>query len=95
MSESADYYEGGYDPRQVVVAAHGRKLSATAYVARRDTIDPSLKPFSWYHRFVVQGAKEHELPVDYIRYLEAFESVADPDVRRHEHNWRLIRRDWP
>jgi hypothetical protein len=32
---------------------------------------------------VLHGAREHGLPVDYIRRIEAVDSMADPDADRH------------
>jgi hypothetical protein len=33
----------------------------------RDAIDDRLKPYSWYKDFVMKGAQEHGLPLEYIR----------------------------
>ncbi len=40
------------------------------YVADAATIDVSLRPYSWYKRFVVEGARQHGLPAGYIQMIE-------------------------
>ena len=85
-----DEHESGYDAHNIVVFGSRGPLTAITYVARDETIDGSLKPFSWYHRFVIHGARQHQLPPDYIRHVQTFESIADPDSRRHAQNSQLI-----
>ena len=72
----------GYAQRQVRVAARrGGQLDAFLYQATH--IDPALKPYDWYKRHVLHGAREHRLPADYVRRIEAVVSMADPDAGRH------------
>lgn len=42
----------------------------------------SLFPYLWYKRFLVDGAREHELPAEYIARLGAIEAVDDLDTAR-------------
>ena len=53
-------------------------------------IDAALQPFSWYHRFVIHGAQQHQLPGDYVEHLQTFDSIADPDDARHQQNCGII-----
>lgn len=85
-----DQYEFGYDEEEVLVVSHRGVLPAITYVARAEAIDPSLKPYSWYHRYVTHGAQQHELPMDYVEHLQTFESIADPDRERAHRNSQLI-----
>lgn len=72
----------GYDQKQVrVTARQGGQLDAFLYYATH--IDGALRPFAWYKRHVLHGAHEHGLPADYIRGIEAIDSMADPDAGRH------------
>ena len=87
-----DDYEFGYDEQEVVVIGTSGVLAASIYAARAEAIDASLKPYSWYHRFVIHGAEQHQLPIDYVQHVQAFESIADPDSERSHHNSQLIRR---
>jgi hypothetical protein len=56
----------------------GERPRAVMYAARRDYIEPSLRPYSWYKRFVLEGSREHSLPPDYIAPIEAIQAI-DPD----------------
>ncbi len=43
----------------------------------------SDQPYSWYKRFVVEGALQHSLPQDYIgQHLAAPADKQDPDKAR-------------
>ena len=101
-----DRYEAGYDLEEVTVSSTrgiaesgdndiavsstSRTVRAITYVANRKRIDPSLKPFSWYHGFVMHGAREHGLPAEYLQALEMIEAIADTDHLRHKRNLQLI-----
>ncbi|MDA2919255.1 gamma-glutamylcyclotransferase [Desulfobacterota bacterium AH_259_B03_O07] len=55
-----DRFEGlgsGYDEKEVeIITSDGRRLAAITYYAT-DT-DSSLKPYTWYVRHIVEGARE-------------------------------------
>lgn len=85
-----DDYELGYDDDEAIVVAGRSELSANIYVARPETIDTSIKPFVWYHRFVIHGAIQHRLPTDYLKKLHAIEAAADPNFERTLRNSRLL-----
>ena len=55
-------------------------LQVVAYKATEK--DKDLKPYHWYKGQTVDGAKEHGLPPDYIKKIEAFESIQDRDKER-------------
>ena len=80
----------GYDEEEVDVEHETGSLRAWTYVARREAIDRSLLPYSWYHDYVVHGACQHRLPDSYVDYLRTFESLVDTDSARHATNRRLI-----
>ena len=44
-----------------------------------------------YIEHVVRGAKEHCLPFEYIKLLEAVEFVADSDQKRHDKELSIYR----
>lgn len=73
-----DQYEFAYDRKQVMVVGSRGAMRASIYVARAEVIDGSLKPFAWYHRFVMRGAMQHCLPQDYVHQLEMIGPMADP-----------------
>ncbi len=87
--DKAEGLGNGYEEKQVQVVFEGKSRTATLYSATNT--DSSLKPYTWYKAFVVAGAKEHKLPSEYIRQLEAVEATQDPDGKRHERNTQLLK----
>lgn len=64
---------------------HGTDPTATdawIYIAREPSTDPALRPYSWYKRFLVEGAREHGLPIAYIEALECVEASQDRNEQR-------------
>src|SRR5579862_488368 len=43
---------------------------AWVYVGITPNNDAALRPYTWYKRFLVEGAREHSLPANYIANLE-------------------------
>jgi hypothetical protein len=64
----------------------GNRHEAFMYMADENSIDNTLSPYSWYKRFVVEGARQHNLPADYIARIEAIPAIEDPDARRDIRN---------
>ena len=63
----------------LVIDAEGNRHSVFTYTAEASHIDPALRPYSWYKRFVVEGARQQTLPPDYIANIEAMAATEDPD----------------
>ncbi len=63
----------GYEQVEIEVQSGGRWVTAAAYVATN--VDPTLRPFDWYHAYVVDGALKHGLPEEYVAVLKAVETV--------------------
>jgi gamma-glutamylcyclotransferase len=73
----------GYDRREVCVTVpKGDKIVAWVYTANGESIDDSLRPYGWYKRFVVEGARQHGLPSPYVESIESAGAVDDPDTGR-------------
>jgi len=73
----------GYEEKTVtVVLENGTQIEASAYYAVET--DATLNPWSWYKKHVLRGARENNLPHDYISIIEKIESSPDPDMDRHE-----------
>jgi hypothetical protein len=86
-----DKGEGGYHRvRLTVCLARGGSAEAWVYLATKPNIDPALRPYSWYIHFIVEGAREHALPADYIALLERVEAVADTDLQRDKEKRALL-----
>lgn len=82
--ETLDSGEGpGYRrEKHRVFLADGATADAWVYVAKKPCTDAMLRPYSWYVRFLVDGAREHALPADYIEQLECISAVQDTDAER-------------
>ncbi len=80
----------GYDEELVAVNTENGSVEAWMYVARRDAIDDTLRPYSWYRDYVIVGARQHRLPFCYISNLMAVETTVDPDAKRREQNRQRI-----
>lgn len=78
----------GYDEAWLNLPRHGRCFF---YAANPDYVDPSLVPFDWYKAFVVEGARAHGLPADYLAALEAVTALRDPDEARRRTNIEILR----
>ena len=72
-----DRHEPGYTRVAIEVETDGgERISATTYVAvgvREDGV-----AWVWYRRLIVEGAREHGLPEDYVAVLEALPARDDP-----------------
>jgi len=86
-----DRVEGaGYHVQTLSLDTPDGPLEAFAYVADDDAVDPSLRPFSWYHALVVAGARHHAFPEEYVAALARVPAVRDPDCERDRRHWELI-----
>ena len=47
------------------------------YVAEAKSIDNTLRPYSWYKRFAVDGARQHALTQEYVNLIAAMPDVED------------------
>lgn len=79
----------GYKEKEVEVTADQKKLTALMYFATK--VDSLLKPYRWYKEHILFGARENDLPAEYIAQLEAIESVDDPDTARNERELIIYR----
>ncbi len=81
---SLDRIEGlgnGYTTKDVtVISVSNKEIKAFTYIATN--INNDLKPFHWYKHHVVHGARENNLPSDYIERILLVESIDDPDQDR-------------
>ena len=72
-----DACESGYLRVSLEVETEdGARRLAQTYVSEMLTADPV--PYAWYKRLVIEGAREHGLPSDYVAMLEAWPEKPDP-----------------
>ncbi|TWX71370.1 gamma-glutamylcyclotransferase family protein [Colwellia sp. C1TZA3] len=77
-AESLGY---GYDEKIVAVQNNlGEVFNALIYCAIN--VDAALIPYSWYLNHVIIGAKESEIPADYLAVIESIVCLEDPDKAR-------------
>lgn len=68
-----DRIEGGYERTSVQVwRISGEEVSVVSYISKNLTDDPAA--YDWYKDLLIKGAREHNLPQEYIDYLEQLPS---------------------
>ncbi len=83
-----DRFEGrgnGYerdDAFTVVRPGTVEGIVTNTYIATPTAVDPSLKPFDWYHALVLAGARQNHLPATVIERLQSQSSLPDPQPDR-------------
>ena len=78
-----DAGEGGYYRTTLPVRTiDGGITDAWVYLASKLSNDPTLRPYAWYKRFLVEGAREHSILPEYILELERIEAVQDTNQQR-------------
>jgi cation transport regulator ChaC len=87
--EALNNAELGYKRKRMTIKLEsGIEKEAFVYIADW-TSDTPKKPYTWYVRYLVVGAREHKLPAEYIYSLEAIEATEDCDLVR-DHKERTI-----
>lgn len=86
LDEAEGLNQGYYKGEAEVVDEEGIQRSVWLYYAEEGQINEALKPYSWYKRFVVSGARQHRLPEKYVNALESVESEEDLDESRDRQN---------
>ncbi len=71
-----DACEPGYARIEVEVSTPLRRLAAQTYRARILTDRPVA--FDWYKRLILEGAREHGLPPEWLEILAALPERPDP-----------------
>lgn len=80
----------GYRKAQVrLTDAHGEASAAFTYHAIR--IDATLRPFRWYKRHVLEGAREADLPARYVSAIARQPAVPDPCPARERRELAIYR----
>ena len=88
--DKLDKGEGGYRKvRLTLRLTDDTSTDAWVYVAKKPQDDPPLRPYTWYKRFLVEGAREHALPANYITNLENIDAVQDADAARERRKFAL------
>lgn len=78
----------GYEEESISVAIGECKYQAIAYLAT--FTDDTLRPYAWYHAFVLAGAREFDFPDYYLEQIKKTEVRSDPSRERHDKNMAII-----
>lgn len=84
--DKAEGKNNGYIEQLVSFDLDGTHYAPFTYVADSAYIDGALKPYEWYKSFVIEGARCHSFPEEYISALEEIPAVPDPDANRASEN---------
>jgi hypothetical protein len=79
--DEAEGFKKGYDHKYVPLLGRPEARALT-YVAETNYIDERLLPYKWYHRLVIAGAEQRELPPNYIAELRKQDWKEDPKPNR-------------
>ena len=89
--DRAEGYPVHYKKEEVkVITAKGPRI-ADAYIAPAEKTKSGLIPYDWYKAYVVNGAKEHKLPEDYLAKIELVQSQPDPDNEKAAIEWAILK----
>lgn len=69
-----DRIEIGYERGNLPLEVNGELVCVEVYVALPETINNELLPTRKYLEYLIQGAKEHDFPSDYVEFLEEVNS---------------------
>lgn len=72
----------GYRREKKQLELNGKSEDAWVYMAVDPSREPGLIPYTWYKRFLVEGAKEHNLPPHYTQALELIQAKEDDNKQR-------------
>lgn len=84
-----DKYEGngfGYTDNLIKLQHQDKEYSCFTYHAQQSHIVDNLKPYHWYKKLVLLGARYLRFPDLYVSTIESVKSIQDPnDSRRKDH----------
>ena len=80
----------GYELKEIEVINENNEIIRTiSYFATN--IDENLKPYCWYKKHVLEGAKENHLEDDYIKTIEKIPCKIDLDEKRKNRELSIYR----
>ena len=82
LLDNAEGLGKGYKLANCRVTVADEAFDVFTYVAASTHVTRELLPYDWYKSMVVEGARYHGFPADYVSDLELQPSNPDPDVRR-------------
>ena len=80
----------GYRQTQYQVTVADDTFHVFTYIAASSHIVGDVLPYDWYQSMVVEGARYHNFPADYIRKLESRPSKPDPNSQRRIDSQNIV-----
>jgi gamma-glutamylcyclotransferase len=68
----------GYELLRAQVRTPNGPRVAFTYTGSAGSLDDTVRPYSWYKRILVRGARQNQLPQAYINQLQSVPTVEDP-----------------
>ena len=75
-----DIYEGNYQRTEVKVETNSKEINAITYIS--DYTGDNLQVADWYKEHILTGAREHQLPEEYIQTIKKELTRKAEDERR-------------
>ncbi len=86
-----DRIEGaGYEDVSLQIPVGSELIKVFTYIAKENHIDHSLNPYTWYKNLVIAGAKEHNLPQEYINEIQEVKAIKDPEEERAKLELKIL-----
>ena len=81
-----------YEPQGVFVYdVDGVPWETMTYIACEGrTTEEDFPLFTWYHGYLIPGAKEHGLTMEYVDKINLIPKIEDGDKKRHNRNMRIM-----
>lgn len=80
--EGATGTNPGYERVPIRVYTDSAAIDVATYLARKERIDESLKPYTWYLKLINCGAEQHGLLENYREKIRKIHGIPDPKEDR-------------
>ena len=93
LDDAEGFGKGGYEKDPISVKNGNDNIAVIVYVARSsEYIDDTEIPFDWYKNHCIKGGIEFDLPKEYIKFLESFESKKDKNTTRSQEEFSIYQK---
>ena len=81
----------GYNEQEIdLLDDKGNGIRTQVYIADTASINNEVLPFDWYKAFVVTGAEQNDLPVEYTQMIKNTIAKADKNVERSKKQQAIL-----
>jgi len=82
LLDAAEGLGEGYDQTKFPMTVADVTFNVFTYIAAATHVSDDLLPYDWYKSMIVEGARYHAFPDEYVRGFELQSCIPDPDVER-------------